>query len=94
LEQCLASWNCNLKRAEDFLDRTGFVPANSLWIYHLLAQGDPEERRRGELQKAAIRLMAPRLLELPINPISSRQILRRIKRVVGRWMRPDDPKWR
>ena len=94
LEQCLASWNCNLNRAEDFFDRTGFAPANSLWIYHLLTQGEPKERRQGVLQKAAIRLMAPRLLELPVNPISSREFFRRIKRAVGRRLTPDDPKWR
>ncbi|WP_162917446.1 hypothetical protein [Dongia deserti] len=84
LEQCLASWNSNVQRANDFVESTGFSPANCLWIFHLLLRPDPEERRQRKLQREAISLMAPRLLELPINPESLWQRLSRAARALGR----------
>ena len=75
LEQCLASWNSNVQRVNDFVDSTGFSPANCLWIIHLLLQAEPQQRLAGTLQREAIRQMAPRLLDFPVNPTSMRQKL-------------------
>lgn len=88
LEQCLASWNSNMDSANDFLDSTGFSPANCLWIFHLLLRSDAAVRRHGALQQEAIRLMAPRLLDLPVNPPSLGERLTRVVRGVERRLAP------
>jgi hypothetical protein len=68
LEQRLGSWTCNVLRRQDLLDGIYFNPANCLWISYLLLQPGPAQRAQGLLQRQAIRLLAPHLMELPINP--------------------------
>ncbi|MBA4098790.1 MAG: hypothetical protein C0484_18750 [Rhodospirillum sp.] len=68
LDQRLCSWNSNVQRSNDLLDSTTFTPANCLWMFDLLLRPEPRRREIGALQKEAIRLMAPHLLQIPINP--------------------------
>lgn len=84
LDQRLGSWNANVQRAGDFLESTAFSPANCLGILDLLLRPEPQRRAVGALQKDAIRLMAPDLLRLPINPAPiSERIKRNAKRLIG-----------
>ncbi len=68
LDQRLGSWNANVRRINDLIDGTALSPANCLWMFDLLLRPEPHKREGGILQKEAIRLMAPRLLDMPINP--------------------------
>jgi hypothetical protein len=68
LDQRLGSWNANVRRTNDLVDGTALSPANCLWMFDLLLRPEPHRREGGALQKEAIRLMAPRLLDMPINP--------------------------
>jgi hypothetical protein len=72
LEQRFGSWASTVQRTLDVLDGSCFYPANCLWIAHLLLQYSPHERRMGFAQRASIRILAPRLAELPFNPESVR----------------------
>ena len=68
LEQRLGAWASTVQRTLDVLDGNFFYPANCLWVAHLMLQYSPKERRAGLAQRAAIRLLAPPLAELPYNP--------------------------
>ncbi len=81
LDQRLGSWSCNVERGDDLFGGTPFNPAHCLWVFHLLLQSDPANRRAGAAQRAAIGLTAPRLLEIPINP---RPLPERLKRTAKR----------
>jgi hypothetical protein len=84
LDQRLGSWSCRVQRGNDFVERAVFNPANSLWIFHLLLQFPPSERAAGVTQKDAIRILEPRLMNFPINPVPLRQrIARNARRFAG-----------
>jgi hypothetical protein len=84
LDQRLASWNASVQRAGDFLESTAFSPASCLRMFDLLLRPDPSRRKLGALQVDAIRLMAPQLLRLPINPVPvSERLKTTAKRLVG-----------
>lgn len=69
LDQRLGAWNATVQRSGDLVASTAFTPANCLWVFHLLLQPDTAKRLRGVAQREAIRILAPRLLKLPINPV-------------------------
>ena len=84
LDQRLGSWNATVQRAGDLVESTAFSPANCLRLLDLLLRPEPEKRQAGALQKEAIRLMAPNLLQLPINPLPiSERLKRDAKRLIG-----------
>jgi hypothetical protein len=84
LDQRLGSWNATVSRGGDFLESTAFSPANCLRLLDLLLRPEPQKRQAGALQKEAIRLMAPHLLQLPINPLPiSERLKRDAKRLFG-----------
>jgi hypothetical protein len=85
LDQRLGSWNANIQRAGDLVESTAFNPANCLRIFDLLLRPEPQKRAAGALQRDAIRLMAPHLLQLPINPLPTSE---RVKRVAQRLIGP------
>lgn len=69
LEQRLGAWGSVVQRTLDILDGTFFYPGNCLWVFHLLLQHEPKKRQAGFAQKGAIRVLEPRLLEFPFNPL-------------------------
>lgn len=75
LEQRLGAWASGVQRTLDILDGTYFYPGNCLWLFYLM-QRDPAEQKEGALQKEAIRILEPRLADLPINPTSLSDRLR------------------
>lgn len=84
LDQRLGSWNATVQSAGDFVESRMFSPANCLRLLDLLLRPEPEMRQAGALQREAIRLMAPRLLQLPINPLPiSERLKRDAKRLIG-----------
>jgi hypothetical protein len=68
LEQRNGGWNSTTQAFWDMYDGTAFYPGNCLWLTHLFMRFSPEKRKQGFPQREAIRLLAPELLEFPINP--------------------------
>jgi hypothetical protein len=68
LEQRSGGWNAITQGFWDMLDGTVFYPGDCLWLLHLFLRFSPEKRKQGFPQREAIRLLAPELLEFPINP--------------------------
>jgi hypothetical protein len=68
LEQHLGGWNSTTQGLWDMKEGTAFYPGNSLWVFYLFLRFSPEQRKAGVPQREAIRLLAPELLEIPINP--------------------------
>ena len=68
LEQRLGSWNATVQQGYDIFDSTFFYPGNCLRIFDLLLRHDQARRAEGFAQREAIRLLAPELLKIPINP--------------------------
>jgi hypothetical protein len=68
LEQRSGGWNAITQAFWDMLDGTAFYPGDSLWLLYLFLRFSPEKRKQGFPQREAIRLLAPELLEFPINP--------------------------
>jgi hypothetical protein len=87
LEQRLGSWHSNVARQPDLLDSARFYPANSLWMFRLLLQPSPEQREQGFAQREAIRILAPRLLRLPVNP---RPLSERLRQGARSLLGPDN----
>ena len=99
LDQRLGAWASAVQRTLDILDGSYFYPGNCLWLFHLMLQPEPAARKSGALQKEAIRILEPRLADLPINPTSipeqvrnavklfrNRARLRSLRRMLGRLM--------
>jgi hypothetical protein len=87
LEQRLGAWASAVQRTLDILDGTYFYPGNCLWLFHLLLQPEPAARKRGALQREAIRILEPRLADVPINPTSIPAQLRKAVRSVRNSLR-------
>jgi hypothetical protein len=68
LDQRCGCWHANLALGYDIFEATRFCPASCLWLMHLLNQFPPPQRMDGLVQKEAIRLINPLLLQIPINP--------------------------
>lgn len=68
LEQRSGGWNTMTQAFWDMLDGTAFYPGNCLWVSHLFLRFSPEKRKQGFPQRELIRLLAPELLDFPINP--------------------------
>jgi hypothetical protein len=84
LEQRLGSWHSNVARLPDLLESTRFYPANCLWMFHLLQQATPAQREQGVAQREAIGILAPHLLQFPVNPRPLSERLRQgARRVLG-----------
>jgi hypothetical protein len=84
LDQRVGSWHATLSQGHAIFDAFRFCPANCLWIYHLVLSFSPEQMRQGFAQKEVIRVLAPTLLELPINPRSWPKRIKQIaKKLVG-----------
>ena len=80
LEQRCGGWNSTTQAFWDLMDGTTFYPGNSLWMTHLFLKFGPEKRKQGFPQREAIRLLAPELLEIPINPEPMSKRLRQATR--------------
>jgi hypothetical protein len=78
-EQRLGGWNSITQGFWDMLDGSTFYPGNCLWVSDLFLRFSPEERKEGFPQREAIRLLAPELLKVPINP---KPIGRRLRETV------------
>jgi hypothetical protein len=85
LDQRLGSWNATVQQGYDVFGSTFFYPGNCLRIFDLLLRHDPAKRKEGFAQREAIRLLAPRLLEVPINPLP---ISTRLKQMVRELLGP------
>jgi hypothetical protein len=85
LEQRLGSWNAAVQQGYDVFGSTFFYPGNCLRIFDLLLRHDPARREEGFAQRGAIRLLAPQLLKVPINP---EPILTRLKQTVRDFLGP------
>lgn len=84
LDQRCGSWHANLAHGYDIFDTTRFCPANCMWIMHLLMQFPPAQRLAGVAQREAIRLLNPRLLQIPFNPEPlSKRLKNRARAVLG-----------
>jgi hypothetical protein len=68
LDQRLGGWNSQVQRLPDLLDCEFFYPGNCLWVFRLLFRDAPERRQEAQAQRRAIKLLAPPLMEFPINP--------------------------
>jgi hypothetical protein len=68
LEQRLGSWNAIVQQGYDVFGSTFFYPGNCLRLFDLLLRHEPARREEGLAQREAIRLLAPGLLKVPINP--------------------------
>lgn len=79
LDQGAAGWESNLHRLMDLFDGVYFPPANCLWVLYLLLRGSTEDKGEVFAYNNAIRTLSPALAEIPINPPTRAQ---RVKRVV------------
>jgi hypothetical protein len=61
-----------------------FYPGNCLHVTDLLLRDTPERRDEGAAQLELIELLAPRLLQLPFNPLPFR---RRVKEALLDFLR-------
>jgi hypothetical protein len=77
LEQRLGSWNATVQQGYDVFGSTFFYPGNCLWVFDLMLRHEPAMRKQGFAQREAIRLLAPALLDIPINPEPIRKYLKR-----------------
>jgi hypothetical protein len=80
LDQRLGGWRAALEHGYDLLPGVSVCPANDARIYSALITPSPADQRAGLLQREAIALLAPELLEFPINPAP-------LRHRVGRWRR-------
>jgi hypothetical protein len=102
LEQRSGGWNSITQAFWDMLDGTTFYPGNFLWLTHLFLRFSPEKRKQGFPQREAIRLLAPELLEFPINPQPISITLRKtVRDLLGpkvvhalKSLAPTSPRWR
>jgi hypothetical protein len=99
LEQRCGGWNSITQAFWDTLDGTTFYPGNCLWMTHLFLRFSPEKRKQGFPQREAIRLLAPELLDIPINPKPSSIRLREtVRDLLGpkivHALKPLVPTWR
>jgi hypothetical protein len=73
LDQRIGGWLAAIEQALDLLPGRSFQPVNSLPAMRALVTPSIDERLSGQLQKDAIRRMAPELLRFPVNPLSAFQ---------------------
>jgi hypothetical protein len=73
LDQRIGGWLAAIEHGLDLLPGRSFQPVNSLPVLRALVTPGIEERLSGELQKDAIRRMAPELLRFPVNPLTAFQ---------------------
>lgn len=85
LEQRLGSWNAIVQQGYDVFGSTFFCPGNCLRLFDLLLRHEPARRQEGFAQREAIRLLAPELLKVPINPPP---ISKRLKQAVRSLLGP------
>jgi hypothetical protein len=84
LEQRLGSWNATVQQGYDVFGSTFFYPGNCLWVFDLMLRHEPAVRKAGFAQREAIRLLAPALLDIPINPEPIRKYLKRkVRDILG-----------
>jgi hypothetical protein len=77
LEQRLAGWNSTTQALWELLDSTTFYPGNCLWISDLFLGFSSEQRKVGFPQREVIRILAPELLKIPVNPEPISKVLRK-----------------
>jgi hypothetical protein len=68
LDQRVGGWVAAAEQGLDMLDGCSLQAINSLAFYSDLMSASNHGRRTGEIQKRGIRLLAPALLDFPLNP--------------------------
>lgn len=79
LDQQQGGWSSSIHRLMDIHDGHYFIPANCLWVLHLMVRESVARKKDSFVQKNAIRILSPGLSRFPVNP-PTRAI--RVKRVV------------
>ena len=93
LDQRLGGWRAALESGLDLLPGVSLCPANSAAVYSAMITPDPAAQREGRLQKDAIALLAPELLEFPLNPPPLRARVARMRRALAAGLRTRLPRF-
>jgi hypothetical protein len=79
IDQRVGGWLAAIEHAMDLLPGRVFHPASSLPAMRALVTAGPDERTSGQLQRDAIGRMVPELLRFPLNPVSKRSMVQRLR---------------
>lgn len=84
-DQRVGAWLSSIEQGLDALPGISVQPVNSIVGYRSLLAGDPARRKQAVVQKEAMRLFEPTLLDTPFNPKAITAIVReRLREVVSR----------
>jgi hypothetical protein len=75
LDQRLGGWRAALEHGYDLLPGISLCPGNDPRLYSALLTPSSADQRAGRLQKEVVALLAPALLDFPLNPAPLRQRL-------------------